>query len=141
MSHLFKGILLAADGSENSLRSAQYAIELAIKFDGTVDAVYVVDGETAKQDVLHAQDKFAIEKQRNEKLQPIRELLEQSGVDYQTHFLHGEPGPKLVEFANDRDFDCVVIGSRGLNNLQSFILGSVSHKVVKRVDCPVLVVK
>ena len=39
------------------------------------------------------------------------------------------------------DVDLVVIGSRGLNALQEFAIGSVSHKVLKHVKCPVLIVK
>lgn len=48
---------------------------------------------------------------------------------------------RLFHMANDQQFDLLVIGSRGLNTLQEMVLGSVSHKVVKRADCPVLVVK
>ncbi|WP_373895397.1 universal stress protein [Virgibacillus natechei] len=138
---MFKRILLAVDGSDHSVKAVDYATRLAEKFDGTIDAVYVVDGDTAKKDVLHASDKFEIEKKRKEKIKPIKDLLKQSGVIFGTHILHGEPGPAIVEFANERESDCVVIGSRGLNNLQTFILGSVSHKVAKRVECPVLIVK
>lgn len=141
MKYLFKRILLAVDGSDNSLRSTNYAIELAEKFEGTIDAVYVVDGDTAKKDVLHAANKFEIEKKRNEKINPIKTLLDGSGVEFTTHILHGDPGPEIVGYTNEGEFDCVVIGSRGLNNLQTFILGSVSHKVIKRAGCPVLVVK
>jgi nucleotide-binding universal stress UspA family protein len=37
--------------------------------------------------------------------------------------------------------DLMIIGSRGLNSLQEMVLGSVSYKVIKRVQCPVLIVK
>jgi len=138
---LFQKILVATDGSEHSIRSAEYAIEIAEKFNGKIDVVYVVDGQTAKTDVIQARDKFELEKKRKEKLKVIRDLLEKSSVEYETHFLHGEAGPTIVNYANDHAFDCVVLGSRGLNNLQTFLLGSVSHKVAKRVNCPVLIVK
>ncbi|MGB8270820.1 MAG: universal stress protein, partial [Priestia megaterium] len=39
------------------------------------------------------------------------------------------------------NFNLVVIGSRGLNSLQEMVLGSVSHKVAKRVHCPVMIIK
>jgi hypothetical protein len=55
----------------------------------------------------------------------------------ETVFLSGDPGPKIVDYANENQFDPVVIGSRGLNPLQEFVLGSVSHKVAKRADCSV----
>ncbi|WP_068675520.1 universal stress protein [Oceanobacillus sp. Castelsardo] len=138
---MFQRILLATDGSQHSIRATKHAIELAEKFKGSLDIVYVVDGETAKADVLHAGSKFEIEKNRKERLNPIKKLMDKSGVDYNTHILHGEAGPTIVDFANKNEFDCVVIGSRGLNDLQTFILGSVSHKVAKRTDCPVLIVK
>jgi len=138
---LFQKILVAADGSKHSVRSAEYAIEIAKKFNGKIEVVYVVDGQTAKSDVLQARDKYELEKKRKEKLQVIKDLLDKSTVSYDTHFLHGEAGPTIVNYANDYEFDCVVLGSRGLNNLQTFLLGSVSHKVAKRVECPVLIVK
>ncbi|MEC5425675.1 universal stress protein [Virgibacillus sp. C22-A2] len=138
---MFNRILLAADGSEHSVRSARYAIDLAEKYNAAVVAVYVVDRQKAKSDVLHATNKFEIEKKRKEKIKSVTSLLKESKIDYKVQVLHGEAGPTVVRYANDNHFDCVVIGSRGLNNLQTFILGSVSHKVAKRVECPVLIVK
>ena len=49
--------------------------------------------------------------------------------------------PAIVEYTNKNQFDVVVIGSRGLNALQEMVLGSVSHKIAKRANCPVLIVK
>ncbi|GAQ19737.1 stress response protein NhaX [Oceanobacillus picturae] len=138
---MFKRILLAVDGSEHSIRSAKYAIELAEKFNGVINVVYVVDGNKAKSDVLHATDKFALEKMRNDKLKAVKELLNKTDIQYEIKILHGEAGPTIVNYANNNEIDGVVLGSRGLNNLQTFILGSVSHKVAKRVECPVLIVK
>ena len=53
--------------------------------------------------------------------------------------LRGEPGPAIVDYANEEEFDLAILGSRGLNRLQEMVLGSVSQKVVKRVNCPVLI--
>jgi len=53
----------------------------------------------------------------------------------------GEPKIKVVELANSNQYDIVVLGTRGLNGLQEMVLGSVSHKVVKRAQIPVLIVK
>ncbi|MFD2759833.1 universal stress protein [Lentibacillus juripiscarius] len=138
---MFKRILLATDGSKHSVRSADHAIQLAHQFDGTIDVVYVVDSQTSKTDVLHNDNKYEIEHKRKEKIKSVQDQIRQFDIDFKVHILHGEPGPTIVDFANTNDFDCIVIGSRGLNNLQTMILGSVSHKVAKRADCPVLIVK
>ena len=55
--------------------------------------------------------------------------------------LRGEPGPTIVDYANTKQVDLTIIGSRGLNGLQEMVLGSVSHKIAKRVKSPVLIVK
>lgn len=138
---MFKRILLAVDGSAHSIKAAEYSVELAKKFEGTIDAVYVVDEDTAKKEVQRVMDEVEVEKNRKEKLQPIREILDESRTIFGTHILHGEPGQTIVQFANERELDCIVIGSRGLNPLQSLILGSVSYKVVKKAECPVLIIK
>src|SRR5690606_12910942 len=107
---MFQKILLATDGSVYSKRATEHAIELAKKFNGTIDMVYVVDGKTAKSDVLHSGNKFEIEKKRKERLKLVKELVVESGVEHKTHILHGEAGPTIVDFANTNHFDCVVIG-------------------------------
>lgn len=96
---------------------------------------------TPTSDVLHHWNTLDIEGQQRERLKLIEQMLKEAEIPYEVKMLHGEPGPTLVEYANHNDFDIFVIGSRGLNTLQEMVLGSVSHKVIKRVNCPVLVVK
>ncbi|MFB4165601.1 universal stress protein [Alteribacillus sp. JSM 102045] len=137
---MYQYVLIAADGSEHAYRAAQHAVGL-LETGGTIDVVYVIDGSKSKTDVLHTGDKELITKKRREKLKNIEELLNEKQVSYNVQFLHGEPGPTIVKHANDNKYDCIVMGSRGLNNLQSMVLGSVSHKVAKRANCPVMIVK
>ncbi|MFB5661782.1 universal stress protein [Alteribacillus sp. HJP-4] len=139
---MYEKILLAADGSEHSLRSADHAIALAEREQaGHIDIIYIVDGDKSKSDVLRYGDKDVIQSKRKEKLEPIEIKLKEKNISYEIHLKHGEPGPTIVKFANDGEYDCVVLGSRGLNQLQTMVLGSVSHKVAKRVHCPVMIVK
>lgn len=90
---------------------------------------------------MHAQGKADLELTRRKKFLSMEEYLQSNNITYKLLFLHGEPGPTIVEYANQKSFDLLVIGSRGLNSLQELVLGSVSHKVIKSVKCPVLVVK
>lgn len=75
------------------------------------------------------------------KLAPVEEQLAASQIDCKVVILYGEPGPAIIDYTNKEQVDLVVIGSRGLNALQEMVLGSVSHKVVKPVHCPVVIVK
>ena len=139
---MFKKILLASDGSNHSLRAADKAIEIAkFKVDSIIEVVYTIDLNTSKQEALHHMDADAIQLEREQRMQLTVEKIKAAGVNSKTIILYGDPGPTIVEYANNQNFDLVVIGSRGLNALQEMVLGSVSHKVAKRVQCPVMIVK
>ncbi|MGV3266422.1 universal stress protein [Cytobacillus pseudoceanisediminis] len=139
---MFKKILIAADGSDHSIRAAAKAIQLAEQNpDSEITVVYAVDGQTSKEDILHHFDKSIVDQVRKKRLEPIENLLKEKGISYEIKILQGEPGPAIVELSNKMDFDVAVVGSRGLNTLQEMVLGSVSHKIAKRVKAPVLIVK
>lgn len=139
---MYQHILLAADGSENSVRAATEAIKLAkCSPNSIVEVVMVTDFDKSKQDILHAQSAESLILDRRRKISNVEQLLKSEQVNYKVTFLKGVPGPEIVRYANEQQADLLVIGSRGLNSLQEMVLGSVSHKVMKRVKCPALIVK
>lgn len=139
---MYNRILLAADGSENSVRATKEAVKIAaLSPNCTVEVVSVADFAKAKNEILHSQSKEELELKRRKKLATVEELLQLAKVTYKVKIMHGEPGPTIIEYANKEKIDLVIMGSRGLNALQEMVLGSVSHKVVKRANCPVLIVK
>ncbi|MBS4208647.1 universal stress protein [Bacillus sp. FJAT-50079] len=138
---MYERLLLAADGSENSVRAAEEAAKLAQLSQATVEIVYVIDYSRVKSEVLQSRSAEELELERYKKLQPVEEVFKQAKITHTLTMLHGEPGPTIVEYANKQSCSMVIIGSRGLNTLQEMVLGSVSHKVAKRVKCPVLIVK
>lgn len=139
---MYKHILLAADGSENAVRAAKEAVKIASSNrESLIDIVYVADFEKSKSDVLHAGSSEILHLERRKKVQNIERVLIDANINYKITILHGTPGLEIVKYANNSKVDLVVIGSRGLNSLQEMVLGSVSHKVMKRVNCPALIVK
>jgi nucleotide-binding universal stress UspA family protein len=138
---MFTKILLAADGSEHSIRATEKAIHLAQQNNSSLQVLYVLDEDHMKSDVLHNWNAVDVTEKRKAAVKPVEELINSSGQDYQVDILRGDPGPLIVQYANKHSFDLVIIGSRGLNPLQEFVLGSVSHKVAKRAECCVLIVK
>jgi nucleotide-binding universal stress UspA family protein len=138
---MYKKILLATDGSDHSIRAAEQAAHVAKCSSGSlVHVVYVVDQDASKTEVLHNWNADLNDKRR-EKIRPVEKKFKDAEVPCEVKILHGDPGPSIVEYCNQNGFDLMVIGSRGLNVLQELVLGSVSHKVAKRANCPVLIVK
>ncbi len=139
---MYQNILLAVDGSDNSLRATTEALKLmALQQSGEIEVVFVADFGKSRDEVLRYGDIDELELSRRQKLFPIEELLKAQQTTYTIKVLHGEPGQSLIRHANDHAFDLVVMGSRGLGSFKEMVLGSVSHKVARGVKCPVLIVK
>ncbi|PEE44064.1 universal stress protein [Bacillus pseudomycoides] len=140
---MYKQIILACDGSEHAIRAAKHAVHIStLSKEVTVEVVYVVDSRTAKSDIIQGQTNIeTISASRKDRLKEIESLLQQEEISYKITILHGDPGNTLVQYVNTGDIDLVIVGSRGLNTLQEMVLGSVSHKIAKRVKCPVMIVK
>ncbi|MDV2686523.1 universal stress protein [Alkalihalophilus lindianensis] len=138
---MFKQIVVAADGSEHSMKAVEKTIELAKDRDTKVFVVYVVDGSTSKVDVLDSWDSLGISEKRNKRLAAMEQQAKSENINYEVKIIRGEPAYAIVQFAHSIEADLIVIGSRGLNQLQQLVLGSVSHKVMKRATCPVLIMR
>lgn len=139
---MYNHILLAAEGSENAVRAAKEAIKIASNNEeALIDIVYVADYQKVKSEILHTTSNEALHLERRRKIYNVEKLIIDANIKYKVTILHGTPGPEIVKYANENAVDLVVIGSRGLNSLQEMVLGSVSHKVMKRVNCPALIVK
>ena len=66
--------------------------------------------------------------------------IEQGSAGVRAFVKVGPPARTIVKFAEDKDVDLIVLGSRGLGDLEGYLLGSVSHKVTSLADCPVMVI-
>lgn len=139
---MYKKILVAVDGSDNSKRAAEHAAKIASLCTETkVDVLYILDYDRTRTDYIHNMGRDDLHIDRKNRLAPIESKFEQYNVKHELIIKHGDPGPTIIISANEGKYDLVIVGSRGLNTFQEMVLGSVSHKVAKRVNAPVLIVK
>ncbi|MFD1929513.1 universal stress protein [Sporosarcina siberiensis] len=135
-------IAVAIDGSENATRAAKHAITLSQYVpEAQLDIICVLDYDKAKEDRLFTQSPESLSLKRERKVNPVLELAKAAGVETKVTMLKGNPSQEIIKYVNQEGIDQLVIGSRGLSTFQEMILGSVSHKVMKHVSCPVTIVK
>lgn len=121
-------ILVGIDGSDHSKAALKEALKLAKKFSASVKAIYVYER--------------MMDKEAERVLKEAEQYLKKGKVEYTlSSILGSNPSRALINVAKQEDFDLIVIGSRGLGSVASFLLGSVSKKVVSKAPCDVLVVK
>lgn len=74
-------------------------------------------------------------------LNQARAVLEAAGLHIDTHLVRGDAATEIIQFARNHAIDLIACGSRGLSPVTSWLLGSVSRKLVHYASCSVLIVK
>lgn len=134
-------IAVAIDGSENALRATEHAVFLAKHLpEATLEFIFVVDLSKVKDERLMTQSPESLALEREKKINPAVKIAEEADITSSVTVLRGQPSQEIIKYVNSAAIAQLVLGSRGLNAFQEMILGSVSHKVMKHVDCPVTVV-
>jgi nucleotide-binding universal stress UspA family protein len=139
---MFKKILIAYDGSENSRRAAQLAGELARKQENSemwlvvvMDMVSITLGEPFITEVINQ-----LTKEGKELLQEAKQILGKD-LDVHNELLFGSPAESILDTAKNKGCDLIVMGARGLSGLRGLLMGSQVNKVISHSTCPVLAVK
>jgi nucleotide-binding universal stress UspA family protein len=139
---MFSKILLAADGSEHSLRAAKVACDLARAVKAEEIRVVVaydpIPPYLGEPNLQHAIDARLLEAEAILKA-AVDEVGEFSGIH--TEMLEGSPAEAIIDVATTRNSDLIVMGSRGRGRIAGAVLGSNSQKVVSHAPCPVLIVR
>lgn len=146
VGHL-KRLLLAADGSPSAVRAARQVISLRDDLrDGNALEVHLLNVQRPLSgDVTRFVSGKSVDdhhrEQSEEALAPVRAVLEEGGVTFQTHLRIGDPGAAVADTAHDNQCDLIVMGARGLGVGASALLGSVAQSTIAHASVPVLVVK
>lgn len=69
------------------------------------------------------------------------EAKHQGIAEVETVMLDGDPAKRILELAERENVDCIVLGGRGLGDIRSRVLGSVSHKIANQARCTCITVK
>lgn len=150
----FSKILVAIDGSEHSMKAAEYAIGIARDNKAELIALTVLDITKIRYaaSAFIASPMYGLDelerkrKEAQEWLDNVGKLLtSQKGNDdipfkYQIEESMSVAGT-IVDFAENQNIDLIVVGSRGRSGFTKLLLGSVASTVVTYATCPVLVTK
>lgn len=136
-------IVVGVDGSPNSRRALEYAVDEARAHQGSVEAVHawhipytvaypygalVIDRDDVESDARRQLDEVVDSVDTRGLVQPVERLT-----------VCNSPAAALLDAAKGADL--LVVGSRGLGGFAGLVLGSVSEQCVRHAGCPVLVVR
>ncbi len=146
---MYDRILVPTDGSDPATAAIEEAIELATQNDAELHALYVVEpiplgGFSAGAEPASAEWSDVVERQRDEGsavTAEIAELAREHDLEVVEAIEHGKPNVQILEYADEHDIDAIVMGTHGRSGADRLVLGSVTEKVVRKSDVPVLTVR
>ncbi|MFB6141762.1 MAG: universal stress protein [Halorientalis sp.] len=137
---MYETILIPTDGSAGSMAAAAHALDIAAAADATVHVLYVLDTRmTPVSSGMDREEVLAlVEASDEDPTGPILQRAEAAGVPAVETIQVGIPHETILDYIADHDIDLVVMGTHGRTGLQHALLGSVTERVVRTADVPVL---
>lgn len=149
---MYQKVLVPVDGSLSSMRAVDTARQLVEE--GSAKEVTLLHVTLNPRDIILVEGFYTrldfpqFQEELMEKVNEVaKQILDKSlermglGVAAVTRLENGPAAETICEVAEKGHFDLIIIGHRGLNRLQRFLLGSVSGKVTSHARCSVLIVK
>ncbi len=136
-----ENLLAAVDGSEESLRAARLAVELARAYQAKLTLLHVVPPIVLPGDAPWTSLVQIEEASMAAAEQQLKELKATLGDEAQAVVKRGPPAETIVEVASALKDCLVVVGSRGHGAVKRLLLGSVADRVVHLSHGPVMVVR
>ncbi|MEA1993892.1 MAG: universal stress protein [Euryarchaeota archaeon] len=143
---MYKKILIATDGSKHSSRAERHGLKLAKEMGATVTALYVAEIEVTYAPPMSTIPPSVAEEHIEEHKEMGKEIVtkvaekgKKIGIDVNPLVVVGHPTSEILKHAKTHDI--VVMGTLGRSGIVSLLLGSVTEKVVRHADVPVLVVR
>ncbi|MDY7082181.1 MAG: universal stress protein [Halobacteria archaeon] len=141
---MYDNILVPTDGSEGTVRAVEHAIDIAKKYDATMHVLYVVNTSTYStlpSDASWQSIMEALEEEGKTATREVQNKAEEANIDVVRNVVDGVPHRRILEYADDNNIDLIVMGTHGKTGLDRLLLGSVTEKVVRSSEIPVLTVR
>ncbi|AFO58548.1 MULTISPECIES: universal stress protein [Natrinema] len=133
---MYQDILVPTDGSDGTRRSITHGLTIADRFDATVHALSIVPegplGTLQTDEAIPAAER-AVER--------VAAEATREGVDAVAAVERGVPHEEILEYTADHDIDMIVMGTQGRTGLDRVLVGSVTERIVRMADVPVVTVR
>jgi len=136
---MYDAILVPTDGSEGTARAVEHAIELAVRYDAALHTVSVVETDDIGADVPEGDVPEELRDVAERAIDDVVDQAEAADVGtIEARIALGTPHRAILDYIDERDIDIVVMGTHGRTGLDQRLLGSVTERVVRMADVPVL---
>ncbi len=145
---MFGSIVVGTDGSETAAEAVRQAIGLAKDVGAKLQIVSAYEPvadtrlrEEAQQVPADLQWMVNPREDVDATLEAAAEQAREEGVDVEVFARQGDPADAILDVAEEKGSDLIVVGNKGMTGAKRFLLGSVPNKVSHHAPCSVLIIR
>jgi nucleotide-binding universal stress UspA family protein len=145
---MFDSIVVGTDGSDTAKEAVRQAVELARSVGAElllVSAYQPVSRVSLNREAAQAPEDVQWMVSAREDVATLlaeaAQTANDAGVAVQTFQRQGDPADAILDIAEERDADLIVVGNKGMTGAKRFLLGSVPNRVSHHAPCSVLIIR
>jgi nucleotide-binding universal stress UspA family protein len=144
---VFRSIVVGTDGSDTAGQAVSQAIELARSVGARIELVsaYEPVSDARLREAIHVPEDLQWMINPREDVQATLEQaageIRAAGVEVEVFARQGDPADAILDVAEERGSDLIVLGNKGMTGAKRFLLGSVPNKVSHHAPCSVLIIR
>ena len=148
IARMFRSIVVGTDGSDTAKKAVDEAIDLAKALGAGLCVVSAYEPvskarlrDEARQTPADLQWMVNPREEVDATLSDAAELVRAAGVEVETFAREGSPADAILDVAEERSADLIIVGNKGMTGARRFLLGSVPNKVSHHAPCSVLIIR
>jgi nucleotide-binding universal stress UspA family protein len=145
---MFRSIVVGTDGSDTAREAVQEATALARAVGGSIELVSAYEPVPNVRLRREARDvptdvEWSVNRREDVEatLAEASEAIRAAGVPVEVYAREGDPADAILDVAEERRADLIVVGNKGMTGAKRFLLGSVPNKVSHHAPCSVLIIR
>ena len=145
---MFSSIVLGTDGSETANKAVSEAAELAKQVGASVYLVSAYEPVSNQRLREESRDvpkdmQWTVNPKEDVEatLEEAAEVIKDAGVKVDTFARQGDPADAILDVAEEKGADLIIVGNRGMTGAKRFVLGSVPNKISHHAPCSVLIIR
>lgn len=145
---MFGSIVVGTDGSDTANQAVKQAVDLAKAVGGSIALVSayepVSDSRLKRESVEVPKELTWMVNPREDvdaTLKEAAEEVEAAGVKVEVHARQGDPADAILDVAEEKGADLIIVGNKGMTGAKRFVLGSVPNKVSHHAPCSVMIIR
>jgi nucleotide-binding universal stress UspA family protein len=145
---MFSSIVVGTDGSDTATQAVRQAVDLARSVGAKLELVSAyepVPSQRLREERREAPEdiQWAINPREDvdATLEAAATVARDAGLTVEVYPRQGDPADAILDVAEERDADLIIVGNKGMTGAKRFLLGSVPNKVSHHAPCSVLIIR